>query len=184
PIGRPIANTRIHLLDSALRPVPLGVPGELCIAGAQLARGYLGRPELTARSFVPDPLSSVPGDRLYRTGDLVRHLAGGEMEFLQRLDHQIKVRGFRIELGEIESHLLEHPAVDEAVVVVEERAADQGPGAVRLKACIVPGPDAGPDPEAVLRAYLRERLPDYMVPALFVTLESLPRTSSGKLDRR
>ncbi|MCP4658608.1 MAG: amino acid adenylation domain-containing protein, partial [bacterium] len=172
PIGRPIANTGIYLLDHRLRPVPLGVPGELCIAGVGLARGYLGRPALTAGAFVPDPFSHRPGERLYRTGDLARHLAAGEVEFLRRLDHQIKVRGYRIELGEIESHLRQHPAASDAVVVAERE---------RLKAFVVA--DAAellPEP----RAWLRERLPEYMVPGLFVAVDRLPRTTSGKLDRR
>ncbi len=183
PIGRPIANLRTCLIDPGLRPLPLGVPGELLLGGPGLARGYLGRPGLTARCFVPDPLSQVPGERLYRTGDLVRHLAGGEMEFLNRLDHQVKVRGFRIELGEIEAHLREHPAVAEGVVVVESRAVGEGALSVRLMACVVAGPEAGEELETRLRAWLGERLPEYMVPASFVTLESLPQTASGKIDR-
>jgi len=181
PIGRPIANTRIHLLDPVLEPVPIGAPGELYIGGVQVGRGYLGRPELTAERFIPDPWGE-PGSRLYRTGDLARHLPDGAVEFLGRIDHQVKVRGFRIELGEVEAALAAHPAVREAVVVA--RADDAGR---RLVAYLVPHPEGAEAPLlslAELRANLSLTLPDYMVPAAWVLLGALPLTPSGKVDRR
>ena len=181
PIGRPIANLRLHLLGADGEQVPLGAAGELHIGGVGLARGYHHRPALTAEKFVPDPLASTggwgPGSRLYRTGDLVRHLPTGELIFLGRIDHQVKIRGFRIELGDIEAALLEHPAVHQAVVVVREEAP--GP---RLVAYLV-GEEALPE-VGELRRFLLERLPDYMTPASFVALETLPLTLSGKVDRR
>jgi amino acid adenylation domain-containing protein len=178
-IGRPVANTRIHVLSQEMRPVPVGVGGELHIGGVQLARGYLGRPELTAELFVPDPWSEEPGGRLYKTGDLSRHLPDGRIEFLGRLDHQVKVRGFRIELGEIEACLLGHRGVRATVVLAREDA----PGDVRLVAYVVPAAEPAPAP-AELRALAGESLPAYMVPADFVLLDSLPTTPNGKLDRR
>ncbi len=188
PIGRPIANLGIWLLDAELRPVPLGVPGELYIGGTGLARGYLRRPGLTAERFVPHPLGgpgerSEPGGslgaRLYRTGDLARFTVDGEIEFLGRTDDQVKLRGFRIEPGEIEVALAGLPAVREAAVV----ARDEGPGEVRLAAFLVPaGP--GPRPEVrELRDALRRVLPEHMVPADFAFVDALPLTPSGKLDR-
>ncbi|HVS00541.1 MAG TPA: amino acid adenylation domain-containing protein [Thermoanaerobaculia bacterium] len=167
PIGRPISNLRLHVVDREMRPQLVGVPGELLLGGAGLARGYLDRPDLTAASFVPDPFQA--GERLYRTGDLCRLLADGNVEFLGRIDHQVKIRGFRVELGEIEAVLTGHPAVRECVVVVREDT---------LVAYAVG--TAEPD---VLRAFLGERLPGYMVPAVFVALDALPLTSSGKVDR-
>jgi amino acid adenylation domain-containing protein len=177
-IGRPVANTRIHLLDREMRPVPVGVGGELHIGGVQLARGYLGRPELTAERFVPDPCGEEPGGRLYKTGDLARHLPDGRIEFLGRLDHQVKVRGFRIELGEIEACLNRQPEVRESVVVAQGEGADR-----RLVAYVVP--TRGEEPTASrLREALRDALPEPMVPAVFVILPAFPLSPSGKVDRR
>ena len=183
PIGRPIAGTRVVLLDDHLRPVLPGVPGELCAGGAGLSRGYLNRPELTAEKLVPDPFAArwgEPGARLYRTGDLARqlpHRPDGTIEFLGRVDHQVKLRGFRIELGEIEAVLCDHPAVREAAVL----ASSSEPGNdKRLVAFVAVDGEALPD----LRAHLRERLPDYMVPAAFVRLEALPLNANSKVDRR
>ncbi|HKV11084.1 MAG TPA: amino acid adenylation domain-containing protein [Thermoanaerobaculia bacterium] len=174
PIGRPIANTRIHLLDRDSYPVPVGVPGELYIGGVNLARGYFARPGLTAERFVPAP----GGERLYRTGDLARYREDGAIEYLGRTDHQVKVRGVRIELGEIEATLLAHPGVREAAVTAQQRPD----GHRRLVAYVV-GAGSTPGGEE-LRRFLQERLPESMVPALFVPLERLPLSSSGKLDRR
>ncbi|WP_425555914.1 phosphopantetheine-binding protein [Kitasatospora nipponensis] len=180
PLGRPVGGTRALVLDADLRPVPVGVPGELCLGGARLARGYHRRPGLTAERFVPDPLATDPGRRLYRTGDLVRHRADGVIEFLGRIDQQVKVRGLRIELGEIEAALLRHPAVQQATAVATRTA----PGENRLVGYLVARPQATlPDPEA-LRAHLRELLPEYMIPAQWVTLDAMPLTTSGKVDRK
>ncbi|HTG33799.1 MAG TPA: amino acid adenylation domain-containing protein, partial [Thermoanaerobaculia bacterium] len=175
-IGRPLANTRVYVVDRRGGPVPAGVPGELCLAGAGTARGYLGRPDLTAERFVPDPFASEVGGRLYRTGDLARWLPGGEIEFLGRLDDQVKVRGFRIEPGEIEAALLEHPGVKEAAVVLR----GTGAGGSALVACVAPAAAGA----AELAFHLQDRLPRYMVPSSFHLLPALPRTASGKVDRR
>ncbi len=177
PIGHPTANTQIYLLDAYGQPVPLGAVGELYIGGAGVARGYLNRPELTAERFLADPFSEMPDARMYRTGDLARYLPDGNLEFLGRNDQQVKIRGFRIEPGEIEARLLEHPTVQEAVVLVLGDEQDK-----RLVAYVVAEAD-----EALvnsLRTHLSAILPDYMVPAAFVRLNAFPLTPNGKLDRR
>jgi surfactin family lipopeptide synthetase A len=177
-IGHPIANTQIHLLDNQLQLVPIGVPGELCIGGAGLARGYLNRPDLTAERFIRHPWSAEPGARLYRTGDLARYRPDGSIEVLGRLDHQVKLRGFRIELGEIEAVLGQHPAVRQAVVVARQDV----PRDKRLVAYIVATQGQLPAINT-LRSFLKEQLPEYMVPVAFVLLEALPLTPNGKVDR-
>ncbi|OKJ09237.1 non-ribosomal peptide synthetase [Kitasatospora sp. CB01950] len=178
PIGHPIANTRMYVLDRALRPVPSGVAGELHIAGDNLARGYLGDPGRTAERFVPDPFDPAPGARLYKTGDLARLRSDGAIEYLGRLDHQVKLRGLRIELGEIESVLTGHPQVREAVVTARRQAA----GDVRLVAHLTAEGDA--PATGGLISFLKERLPEYMVPSAFMVLDAFPLTVSGKTDRR
>ncbi len=180
PIGRPIANVAVHLLDLHLRPVAIGVAGELCVAGAALARGYLGRPDLTAERFVPDPWSGTPGSRLYRTGDLARHLADGVIEYLGRRDGQVKIRGVRIELGEVEAALLGHRAIAQAVVVARPEPSGSG---LRLVAYYSPRDGEAPAP-AELRDFLQASLPAVLIPAVFVPLASFPLTPSGKVDRR
>jgi amino acid adenylation domain-containing protein len=177
-IGRPIANTRIYLLDSQLQPVPVGVPGELHIGGTGLARGYHNRPELTAEKFIPDPFDPRPGARLYKTGDLARYLPNGNIECLGRLDHQVKIRGFRVELGEIEAVLNRQAGVRTSVVVAREDT----PGDKRLTAYVVG--DNGVARAAELRESLRVNLPEYMVPSAIVRLEALPLTPNGKVDRK
>lgn len=178
PIGRPISNIRIYILDEAMNPVPVRVVGEIYIGGVGLARGYLNRPELTAERFTQDPFSDDPTSRLYRTGDLARFLPDGNIEFVGRSDHQVKIRGFRVELGEIEAAFLKHPRVRDAVVLARE----DHPGNMRLVAYLVAAEGSAPlRPE--LRAFLRNKLPDYMVPHAIVELESLPLTPNGKVDR-
>ncbi len=179
PIGRPIPNFKLYVLDAHLQPVPIGVPGELHIGGVGLARGYLNRPDLTAEKFIPNHLDNQAGGRLYKTGDLVRFLPDGNIEFLGRIDHQVKIRGFRVELGEIESLLSHHHAVKDAIVI----ARDDERGNKRLIAYFI-ARDQKELPAIELRNYLKERLPDYMVPAFFVQLEKFPLTPNGKVDRK
>jgi amino acid adenylation domain-containing protein len=179
PIGRPIANTQIYLLDAHLQPVPIGVVGELYIGGDGLAREYLNRPELTAERFICNPFSNKPETRLYKTGDLARYLPDGNIEFLGRIDNQVKIRGFRIELGEIEAAINQNPAVRETVVIVREDI----PGDKHLVAYIVPSQKQAPA-SINLRQFLKEKLPEYMVPSAYVMLESLPLTPNEKVDRR
>ncbi|HMK90598.1 MAG TPA: amino acid adenylation domain-containing protein, partial [Methylocystis sp.] len=178
PIGRPIWNAAVYLLDASLSPVPIGAPGELYVGGAGLARGYLNRPDLTAERFAPNPFGAA-GERLYRTGDLARYRANGNIEFLGRADHQLKIRGFRIEPGEIEAALARQPAVREAAVVARE----DGAFGRRLVAYVTAREGCAPD-AAALRSALSRELPDYMVPAAFVILKALPLTASGKVDRK
>nr|WP_148905253.1 condensation domain-containing protein [Streptomyces parvus] len=174
PIGRPLSNVRLYVLDGRMEPVPVGVVGELFVGGSGVARGYLGRPGLTAERFVADPFGGVSGGRLYRTGDLVRRWADGTLEYVDRVDDQVKLRGFRVELGEIEAVLTRHPGIRDAAVTVHEN---------RLIAYVIPA-----DSEAVNNAALREALalslPEHMVPATYLVMESFPRTPSGKTDRR
>ncbi|MET8847907.1 non-ribosomal peptide synthase/polyketide synthase [Amycolatopsis sp. NPDC004625] len=175
-LGRPLANTRAYVLDQDLRPVPAGVPGELCLAGAQLARGYLGRPGRTAGSFVANPFGE-PGERMYRTGDRVRWTADGQLEYLGRLDDQVKIRGFRVEPGEVEAALVRLPEVSAAVVVANRPDG----GHARLVAYVVATGEVTPDG---LRTALRATLPDYLVPSAFVPIDAIPLTPQGKVDRR
>ncbi|HEX6239249.1 MAG TPA: AMP-binding protein, partial [Polyangiales bacterium] len=188
PIGRPIANTRIYVLDRYGEPVPLGAVGEVYIGGAGVALGYLNRPELTAERFVCDPFSRELGARMYRTGDLARYRPDGNLEFLGRNDHQVKVRGYRIELGEIEARLCEHPAVREAVVIAREDSAGDKRLVAYVTGAAAPGESDSDTPSgelvAALRRHLAEQLPEYMVPWAFVRLAALPLTPNGKLDRQ
>lgn len=187
PIGIPIANTQLYVLDSHFQPVPVGVPGELYIGGDGLARNYLNRPQLTAERFIPNPFSDEPGERLYKTGDRVRYLPDGNIEFLDRLDDQVKIRGFRIELGEIESVLGHHPALREAVVMAQEDIPGDPSVPLRigksLVAYVVSNQETVPS-ISELRSFLKEKLPDYMIPSAFVFLDALPITPNGKVDRR
>ena len=179
PIGRPLTNRETYILNKYGNPVPIGVPGELYIGGAGLARGYLNRADLTAENFIPNPFSGEPGARLYKTGDLARYLSDGNIEFLGRVDHQVKIRGFRIELGEIEAVLRQHPAVRETVVLArQDTSGEQATGGVCRRASGNLLPTAGE-----LRGFLKEKLPDYMMPAVFVPLDALPLMPNGKVDR-
>ncbi len=180
PIGRPIANTQIYLLNHHLQPVPVGVPGELYISGMGLARGYLNRPELTEEKFIPNPFTqNSHSSRLYKTGDVARYLSDGNIEYLGRIDNQVKIRGFRIELGEIETVLGTHPGLKQAVVMVRE----DEPGDKRLVAYLV-AKEGQQLVTTELRRYLLDKLPDYMIPAIFITVAAMPQTPSGKIDRR
>ena len=183
PLGVPLPNTQIYLLDSQLQPVPIGVAGELYIGGAGVARGYLNQPELTAEKFIPHPFNQKAENRLYKTGDLARYLPDGNIEFLGRIDHQIKLRGFRIELGEIEAALSQHPSVRETVILLQENELNNQ----RLIAYIVADSKiATQGAELIdnLRSYLKEKLPEYMIPSAFVVLKFLPLTPNGKIDRQ
>lgn len=179
PIGRPLANTEIYILDQQLQPVPIGVPGELFIGGAGVVRGYFERNELSAEKFIPNPFKPESAARLFKTGDRARYLADGTIEFLGRLDHQVKLRGFRIEPGEVESTLRQHPGVRECVVVVREFA----PRDNRLVAYVVPVAESALTTRS-LRELLKQRLPDYMIPSAFVLLDAFPLTPNGKINRR
>jgi amino acid adenylation domain-containing protein len=179
PIGRPLPNTQVYILDAQKQLVPIGVPGELYIGGVGVTRGYLNRPELTAERFIPNPFSNDSGSRLYKTGDLVRYLPDGNIEYLGRIDHQVKIRGFRIELGEIEAVLRQNPAVEDAVVIGQEYDLHDK----RLVAYVVPSQEQVLS-TSELRRYLKQKLPDHMVPSAFVRLEALPLTPNDKVDRR
>ena len=176
PIGRPIANVRMHVLDSDLEPVPIWMPGEIYIGGAGLARGYLNRPDLTAESFIPNPFE--PGVRLYRTGDIGRYLPNGSIQFLGRTDHQVKIRGFRIELGEIENVLAQHRSVRQAIVLVREDV----PGEKQIAACVVAEDPGTLRPEEI-RDFVKSKVPEHMVPSMFFVLDAWPLTRNGKVDR-
>ncbi|AFY33179.1 non-ribosomal peptide synthetase [Calothrix sp. PCC 7507] len=179
PIGRAIANTQTYILDRYLRPLPIGVIGELYIGGVGLARGYLHRPDLTAEKFIPNPFSQQPNARLYKTGDLARYRSDGMIEYVGRIDFQVKIRGFRIELGEIETVLSQHPQLQQTVVIAREDTADDK----QIVAYIVPLPGSVPT-NTELRNFLKSRLPGYMIPAAFVILDSLPLTPNGKVNRK
>ena len=179
PIGRPVANTQIYILDADLQPVPIGIPGELYVGGEGVARGYVSRAELTAEKFVANPFSAEPGSRLYRTGDRARYLPDGNIEFLGRIDNQVKIRGYRIELEEVESALNQHPAVNGTVVVLRERAPF---GDRDLVAYFVPRQDSSPS-VIDLRGFLREKVPEYMIPAIFIAIDAVPLSPNGKVDR-
>ena len=178
PIGRPIPNVQVYILDDLLRLLPIGVAGNLCIGGVGLARGYIRRPDLTGEKFIPDPFGGEPGARLYKTGDIARYGPDGNIEFLGRADHQVKIRGFRIELGEIEGTLGQHPLVREAVV----QAQEVGSGEKRLVAYVVAERESRPT-ASELRRFLKDKLPEHMVPAVFVVLGAFPLTANGKVNR-
>jgi aspartate racemase len=178
PIGRPIANTKIHILDEQLQQLPVGIPGDLFVAGPGLARGYLNRPEITAEKFIANPFSDQPGSRMYKTGDRARYLASGEIEFAGRTDDQVKIRGYRVELKEIEAVLASFPGLREVVVVARENGTDK-----HLAAYVVPSREQAPT-GSELRLFLKQKLPHYMVPSAFVVLETMPKTPNGKVDRR
>jgi amino acid adenylation domain-containing protein len=178
-IGRPITNVQLYILDMNLQPVPIGVPGELYIGGSSLARGYLNRPELTAEQFIANPLTEEAGARLYKTGDLVRYLPDGTIEFIGRVDHQVKIRGFRIELGEIETVLGQHPAVQKNVILAREDST----GSKRLAAYVVLSREPAPT-ISELRKFLKQKLPGYMIPSVFVILDTLPLSPNGKVDHQ
>jgi amino acid adenylation domain-containing protein len=189
PIGQPIANTQVYILDSHYNPAPIGIPGELYIGGDGLARGYLNRPDLSAERFIPNPFAAVHknniGSRLYRTGDIARWLPSGSLEFMGRVDHQVKVRGFRIELGEIEVALKDHPDIGEAIVIAasaDKNDATAGSPKSALVAYVVPVAGATPS-VSTLRNFLKTKLPDYMIPTIFISLAALPLTPNGKVDR-
>ncbi len=184
PLGRPIANSRLYVVDPELRPVPVGVAGELLVGGVGVTRGYLRRPDLTAALYIPDPFGGQPGSRLYRSGDLVRWLPDGSLDILGRLDHQVKVRGFRVELGEIEAALAALPGVREAVVVVRSDGSDRSDRSVRSVRSQLVAYVTGDATAEELRRSLRERLPEPMVPSIFVRLAALPLTPNGKVDRK
>jgi amino acid adenylation domain-containing protein len=179
PIGKPLSNVKVYLLNDSQQPVPKGLAGELHVGGVGLARGYLNLAELTAEKFIPDPFSEEPGARLYRTGDLARHLPDGALEFLGRRDHQVKLRGFRIELAEIETTLEEHPLVKRAVVTVQE-----GGAAIQGLVAYIVATEGDEVSIGAVRDFLEERLPEYMVPAAYMLLDALPLTPNGKVDRR
>jgi len=181
-VGRPVHNTRVHILDSALRPVLDGSPGELYLAGAGLARGYHDRAGLTAENFVADPYAAEPGRRMYRTGDLARRRPDGTIDFLGRTDDQVKIRGYRIEPGEIVAALEAHPLVAQAAVVVDSTSSRGGPAVARLAAYLVPADPRTGAPAAAIRGHLALHLPAHMVPASIVSLDELPLTANGKLD--
>lgn len=179
PIGKPIANSQVYVLSPQMEPTPIGIPGELYVGGDGLARGYANRPGLTAERFVPHPFAAIPGERLYRTGDLVRYLADGNIEFIGRVDHQVKIRGFRVEVGEIETALRKHHVIQDALIVPYE----DRPGSRKLIAYIICHPGQARPDIHLLRQYLGETLPDYMLPAYYIWMDTFPLNSSGKVDR-
>jgi acyl-coenzyme A synthetase/AMP-(fatty) acid ligase len=176
PVGRPIANTQIYIFDQRRNPVPIGIPGELYVGGTSVGRGYLNRPELTQAKFIPHPFSSHAGDRLYRTGDLARYLPDGNIEFLGRIDTQVKIRGIRIELGEVEATLNTHPQIQQAIVLVRE-----DPFGDKCLVAYIVGEVRSADQ---LQEFLRQMLPAYMLPSAFIGIDSIPLTPNGKIDHK